>query len=46
MDILLKLQCPACHKRLIVEDADVDQDFLTCPFCDTDIPIPDSEDDD
>ena len=44
MEILLKLQCPACKKRLVVEEADVDQDILTCPYCEEDIPIPDEDD--
>ena len=44
LEFLLRLQCSACQKSFVVEEADVDQDFLTCPFCEQDISIPDEDD--
>jgi len=46
MDIMLRFQCEDCRKSFVVDDADVDQDILTCPFCQADVPVPDPEDDD
>ena len=44
MDIMLRLECDSCGKSMIVEDTDVGDDHgLDCPFCGSDISIPDEE---
>ena len=43
MDILLRIECDSCGKFMIVDDADVGDHGLDCPFCSSDISIPDDD---
>ena len=43
MDILLRLECEVCQKSFIVDDNDVDDDALSCPFCAGDVPVSSDE---
>ena len=43
MEILLRLECDSCGKFMIVDDADVGDHGLDCPFCSSDISIPDDD---
>ena len=40
MEILLRLQCPQCRKSVIVEDNEVEDEQISCPYCQADIDVP------
>ena len=44
MQMLLKLECPVCEKSFIVEDVEVDQPELSCPFCEEAVAVPEDDD--
>ena len=48
MEIMLRLRCTGCGKCFIVEDDQVETDYLSCPHCqdEIEIPEPDAEGDD
>ena len=43
MEFLLRLECEVCQKPFIVDDNDVDDDALSCPFCTGDVSVPSDE---
>ena len=43
MEIMLRLRCTGCGKCFIVEDEQVETDFLSCPHCQDEIEIPEPE---
>ena len=43
MEILLKLQCPECQKSVIVEDNEIKDEQISCPYCGADIDIPEND---
>ena len=46
MQILLRFNCAECRKSFIVEDEELEDQQLGCPFCGIDIEVPDDDQDD
>ena len=47
MDVLLRLVCDECGKSVIVDDREVEDDVLNCPYCGAEMVVPaDNEEDD
>ena len=44
-DTLFRLRCAECEKHVMVEEAEVDEQTLSCPFCESDLDV-DGEDGD
>ena len=40
MEIMLRLRCTGCGKCFIVEDEQVETDYLSCPHCQDEIEVP------
>ena len=43
MEIMLRLRCTGCGKCFIVEDDQVETDYLSCPHCQDEIEVPEPE---
>lgn len=46
MEILLKFECPNCHRSFVVNDAEVENEVLGCPHCREDVEVPEDDDQD
>lgn len=44
-DTLFRLRCPECGKHVTVEEAEVDEQTLSCPFCEADLDLDGEEED-
>ena len=44
MEMLLRFECPECHRSFIVDD--VEDEVLGCPYCREDVPVPEDDDQD
>ena len=44
MEIMLRLQCTGCEKYFIVEDDEVETDYLSCPHCQDEIEVHEPDD--
>ena len=42
MEIMLRLRCTGCGKCFIVEDDQVETDYLSCPHCQDEIEVSDA----
>ena len=43
-ETILKLKCQECDREFLVNEADVDQQILICPFCESDIDVDEETD--
>ena len=43
MEIMLRLRCTECGKCFIVEDDEVETDYLSCPHCQECVDVGDEE---
>ena len=46
MEMLLRFECPECPLSFIVDDADVEDEVLGCPYCQEDALVPEDDDQD
>lgn len=46
MEMLLRFECPECQRSFIVDDTDVEDEVLGCPYCREDVPVPEDDDQD
>ena len=44
-DTILRMNCPECEKSLMVEEAEVHEQTLTCPHCEADVDVDAEEED-
>ena len=44
MEIMLRLRCTGCGKCFIVEDDQVETDYLSCPHCQDEIEVHEPDD--
>ena len=44
MEIMLRLRCTGCGKCFIVEDDQVETDYLSCPHCQDEIEVSEPDD--
>ena len=44
MEIMLRLRCTGCEKCFIVEDDEVETDYLSCPHCQNEIEVHEFDD--
>ena len=45
MEIWLRIECQACNKALMVNDAEVEDTELACPHCSEPAEVPQDDDD-